>query len=201
MREKTIKRLTLLSLMSALRAFSQTAAPTLMDVPKFNPSSAPIPKHLVYQHFLAMVNDLNTKSLQSGETDPYKFAQPFSRAGLENADLDVLRDEANALASDLAALDAQAAPLILAYRNSAKAAAQLGQPIPPSPSQLYQLQATRTAISVNHMMTLQSKLGKQKTGKLENYLAREVTPRVSLKSVAHPPVAPDDVVSGTAPPQ
>ena len=202
MREKMVKRLSLLALTGVLSLSSQTVTPASMDVPKFSPSAKPIPKHLVYQRFLAMVNDLNNKALQSGDTDQYRFAQPFARAGFQNGDLDTLRTEAAALLIDLAAIDAQAAPIIASYREKAKAAAQLGQPVPPLPAALSQLQAIRTAVSVNHMMTLQSKLGKQKTSQLEAYLAREVTPRVSLKALANAPVLPSNATSSiNDPPQ
>ena len=142
-----------------------------------------------------MVNDPNNKALAAGETDSYKFAKPFVRASLENADLDNLRSEAKSLAQDLAAQDANAQPIIAAYRQQAKQAGAQGQAIPPLPTEIYQLQATRTAIITNHMMTLQSKLGKEKTALLENYFKREVTPRVSLTPLAHPPVDPKSIAS------
>ena len=173
--------------MSTHLLLSQTVRSASTDVPKFSPPPTHIPKHLVYTHFLSMVNDLDKKATEAGETDPYKFAQPFSRAGLENADLEILRKHAKALTSELAAHDQKAKTLIAAYRERAKAAAQQGQPLPPLPLELHQLQAERTAIAVNHMFVLQTDLGKEKTNRLEAYFAREVTPHVSLKVLAHPP--------------
>jgi hypothetical protein len=134
-----------------------------------------------------MVNDLDKKATAAGEANSYKFGQPFSRAGFENGDLDKLRNEARALTNDRAALSKKAQPVIDAYRSKAKAAAQQGEPLPPLPVQLHQLENERVAISVNHMRTLQTALGSDKTAQLEAYLAREVTPRVKLKALAHPP--------------
>jgi hypothetical protein len=137
-----------------------------------------------------MVSDLDKKATEAGETDPFKFAQPFSHARLENADLDTLREHAKASTRELAAHDQKAKVLITAYRERAKAAVQQGQPLPPLPLELHQLQAERTAIMINQMLDLQTKLGKEKTDRLEAYLAREVTPHVSLKVLAHPRADP-----------
>ena len=182
-----MKQVAALLLMSASPLLCQIAAPISADAPKFSPPPTHIPKHLVYTHFLAMVNDLDKKAAEAGETDPFKFAQPFSRAGLENADLEILRKHSKASMRELAAHDQKAKALIAAYRERAKAAVQQGLSLPPLPLELHQLQAERTAIMTNHMLNLQTKLGKEKTARLEAYLAREVTPRVSLKVLAHPP--------------
>jgi hypothetical protein len=40
--------------------------------------SVPVPKYLVYRHFLAWVSDLDKKNAGAG--DPYQFAKPFARA-------------------------------------------------------------------------------------------------------------------------
>jgi len=187
MKKTTMKNAALLLLMSASSLLCQTATPVSADAPKFSPPPTPIPKHLVYTHFLSMVNDLDKKAAEAGDPDPYKFAEPFSRARLENADLDILREHAKASTRELAAHDQKAKVLIAAYRERAKAAVQQGLSLPPLPLELHQLQAERTAIMTNHMLTLQTKLGKEKTARLEAYLAREVTPHVSLKILAHPP--------------
>jgi hypothetical protein len=174
-------------LLSSCSLLGQTGAPSVTAAPGLSPSSAPIPKYLVYLHFLSMVDDLDKKATAAGATDPYQFAHPFSRAGLQIADLDALRSEAKALKRDLSAKDQQAKSLLDAYRASAQAAIQQGQPLPPLPPQIYQLQAERDAIAVYHMTNLQAKLGQGETARLEGYFAREVTPHVSLKVLAHPP--------------
>ena len=81
MRKTAMTHAVLLSLMSATSLFSQAPAPAATAVPNLTPSSTPIPKPLVYAHFLAMVNDLDKRAAAAGVTDPYQFAQPFSRAG------------------------------------------------------------------------------------------------------------------------
>lgn len=185
MNNVNVKQVAAIFLLSATSLMSQAVAPLATTVP--TPRSTPIPKYLVYANFLSMVSDLEQRAAMAGETDPYKFAQAFSRAGLENPDLDILKAEAQALTNDWAALDQRAKPLIGDYRARASAAARQSQPLPQIPIQLYQLQAERTAVSVNHMMTLQAALGVEKTANLEAYLTREVAPHVSLKALAHPP--------------
>jgi hypothetical protein len=71
-------------------------------------------------------------------------------------DLDILKAEALKLKSDLAALVLKARPLIADYRARASAAANQGDPIPPVPVELHQLDAERTALSINHMVILQT---------------------------------------------
>jgi hypothetical protein len=154
-------------------------------------ASAPIPKHLIYQHFLAMVSDLDNKAIAAGATDPYQFAQPFARAQFQNADLDLMRTEAHALIADLKNVDQKAKLIVDDYRARAKAAASQGQPIPPLPPDLRRLEKERTAVSINHMMTLRTSLGPQTTAHLEAYFAREIAPHLSLRTLGHAPVDPN----------
>jgi hypothetical protein len=189
MRKTAMTHAVLLSLMSATSLFSQAPAPAATAVPNLTPSSTPIPKPLVYAHFLAMVNDLDMRAAAAGVTDPYQFAQPFSRAGFANNDLDALRNEARALTADLAAEDQKAKAVIAAFRASAQAAAQQAQPLPPP--QLSQLQAERNAIVAYHIANLQATLGPATTARLETYFTREVAPHVSLKALARAPADPN----------
>jgi hypothetical protein len=153
--------------------------------------SAPIPKHLIYQHFLSIVNDLDAKATAAGATDPYQFAQPFARARFENADLDLMRTEARALKTDLKNVDQKAKVLIDDYRARAQAAAAQGHPVPPLPPNLRLLEKERTAVSINHMMTLRMSLGPDKTSRLEAYFAREIAPHISLQPLGHAPADPN----------
>jgi hypothetical protein len=154
-------------------------------------ASVRIPKHLIYQHFLAMVSDLDNKATAAGATDPYQFAQPFARARFENADLDLMRTEARALIADLKNVDQKAKLFIDDYRARAKAAASQGQPVPPLPPDLRRLEKERTAVSINHMMTLRTSLGPATTAHLEAYFAREIAPHLSLRALGHAPVDPN----------
>jgi hypothetical protein len=134
----------------------------------------------------SMVNDLDNKAVAAGESDPYKFAQPFQRAQLESNNLDALRKEAKALNSDLAKYDEKAKAVIAEYRRTAQNAAARGLALPPAPPEIYQLQTIRTAILVQHMVSLQSALGPEKTAQLDAYLGREFVPHMSLKPLTHP---------------
>lgn len=192
MRE-AIRQVVWIFLANTVVLMSQTVAPAPTTAETSVPQPAAIPKHMVYTHFLAMIGDLDQKANATGETNPYKFAEPFALARFDNSDLDVLRAEARALTNDLATLDRKAKVLIDDYRQRAKAAAGQGKPLPLLPIELSQLQAERTAVSVNHMMTLQTSLGKEKTAKLEAYFARDIAPHVSIKVLAHPPADPSSI--------
>jgi hypothetical protein len=58
--------------------------------------------------------------------------------------------------------------------------------MPPPPAAIQELEAMRTAILVQHMVSLQVALGRQKTGQLEAFLNREFAPHISLKPLARP---------------
>jgi hypothetical protein len=149
--------------------------------------SAPIPKYLVSRHFLAWVSDLDKKN--AGATDAYQFAKPFAGAHLQNSDLDALRTEARGLDSSLAEIDGKAKATIAEYRTKAQSALREGKGLPPPPVELRQLQAMRTALLVQHMATLRSTLGPEKSANLDAYLSREFVPHISLKPLARPPAS------------
>jgi hypothetical protein len=173
---------------SGLLLSQLSPAQTLKDLPMSNQvaSTPAIPEYLVYRHFLAWVGALDRKESADREADPYKFAASFSRARLRNSDLDVLKLEAKSLDDDLRKLNVDAKPLIAAFREKAKKAAQSGGNLPPVPSEIRQMQAKRTAIIVQHMVKLQSSLGSQTTAQLNAYLQHEFVPHISLKALAKP---------------
>ena len=160
----------------------------LEALPKAKP--AVIPQVLVYRRFLAWANDLDNKAAKAGATDPYEFAKPFKNAALENSDLDAVRREAKSLDSELTKHDAKAKAIIADYRRKAQKALQSGDPLPPAPPELRQLQAARTAMLVQHMINLQAALGPAKSAQLNAYLQHDIMPHVSLKPLLHAPVSP-----------
>jgi hypothetical protein len=176
----------LLSNTGAIPLPAQIASPSLEITKVSAAKSKSIPKFLVYRHFLAWVNDLDNKATAAGESDPYKFAQPFQRAQLTNNDLDALRKEAKALNSDLATHNQKAKMLIAEYRRTAQTAVDHGLALPPAPPEIRQLQTMQTALLVQHMVSLQSALGPEKTAQLDAYLSREFVPHLSLKPLAKP---------------
>ena len=172
---------------AGLNSVSAQAPP--FPINQASPSTSPtqpISQALVYRHFLGWVNDLDKKATNSGAIDPYEFAKPFTNAGLENADFDLIRRESKSLDSDLKRQDGKAKLIIDAYRQQAQAALQAGKPLPPTPPELYQLQAVRSAILVHHMMTLQMALGPDKTAHMDAYLKHAIMPHISLKPLQHP---------------
>ncbi len=150
------------------------------------PKSTPIPKFLVYRHFLAWANELDNRALAAGVSDPYKFAEPFQRAHLETQDLDSVRKEAKALDAGLRRHGEKLKAVVDSYRRTAQDYVEHGLPLPPVPAEIHELEAMRTAILVQHMVSLQSALGPQKTAQLDAYLEREFVPHLSLKPLAKP---------------
>ena len=167
---------------------SQTISPVSTDLAKPNAAkSTATPKYLLYRHFLAMVDDLDKKAVAAGETDQYKFARPFANAHLENADLEIVRKEAKALTRDLAEHDRRLKTVVADFRQRSQAAFQEGKPLPPAPIEIHELQAVRTALMVQYMVSLQAQLGREKTAQLDGYITHEFAPHVSLKVLSHPP--------------
>jgi hypothetical protein len=178
----------MLAIGSGVVLLAAQTAPGSLEAAKIPRSkSAPIPKYLVYRHFLAWVTDLDKKN--AGATDAYQFARPFAGAHLENSDLDALRTEARALDSSLAETDGKAKSIIAEYRIKAQNALREGKDLPPAPVELRQLQAMRTALLVQHMVTLRSTLGPEKSANLDAYLSREFVPHISMKPLARPPAS------------
>jgi hypothetical protein len=167
------------------RFLSAQTAPIPPEAAKISRSkSVPIPKYLVYRHFLAWANNLDKKAV--GASDAYQFAKPFAHADLENSDLDALRKEARALDSELAEHDGKANAIIAEYRRKAQDAVRQGQGLPAPPAELHDLQTMRTALLVQHMVNLQSALGPEKSAELDAYVGREFVPHLSLKPLARP---------------
>jgi hypothetical protein len=160
---------------------------TQPEIAKISASkSTPIPRFLVYRHFLAWVNDLDRKAVATGESDPYKFAEPLRRAQLEPNDLDALRKEAKALDSELTRHDQKIKAVIAEYRKTAQHAVENGLALPAAPAEIHEFQAMRTAILVQHMVSLRAELGTRKSLRLDTYLDREFVPHMSLKPLAKP---------------
>lgn len=169
---------------SQLLAQSTPIAPEVASISKSK--STPLPKFLVYRHFLALVSDLDNKALAAGASDPYKFAEPFQRARLETQDLDSVRKEAKSLDADLKKHGDKLKRVVAEYRRTAQDYVDHGLALPPVPAEIHELEAMRTAILVQHMVRLQSALGPRKTAQLDAYLDREFVPHLSLKPIARP---------------
>ncbi len=134
-----VPQIIIFSLAISSRALCQ---PTEIDaVIDAQPSeSKRLPPHVVYRHFLTWVNQLAKAAATSGSTDPYKFAESFSRAHLQGQHLALIRDEARKLETDLREKDAVAQKIINSYRQEGKFALAQGQPLPPAPPEIHRLQ-------------------------------------------------------------
>ncbi len=173
-------------------SFAQTAsAPAI--VPSEISKNPGLPQYLVYGRFLRWVNVLDKQATAAGATNTYQFAAPFARrAGLADAELDTMRGEARALEADLSSQDAKASAVVAAFRARARAAAQAGQSLPVAPPEVQNLQRQRTALLVQHYVKLRTALGQDTSSKLDQYLAREFAPHLSIKPAKAPQLAKTD---------
>lgn len=150
-----------------------------------------IPKYLVYRHFLGWMNaaekDAEAQSARSTFTESLA-----KRTGLETPKLEFLREEAKSLEQDLSVQDARASVVINAYRAKARIAVQLGNRLPPIPTEIDQLERERTAVLVQHYVKIQSTLGSTASTRLDNYLETGFAPHISIKPIA----APRPIVAG-----
>ena len=97
-----------------------------------------------------------------------------------------MRKEAKALDADLKRHNEKLKAVVALYRRTAQDYVDHTIPLPPVPAEIHELEAMRTAILVQHMVSLQSALGPQKTAQLDAYLEREFVPHLSLKPLAKP---------------
>jgi hypothetical protein len=164
----------------------QSTAPAASIITAQRASSPALPPYLVYRHFLAWVNQLDKDATASGAGDPYKFAEPFSRANLQHQQLDILRDAAHRLDADLQRHQARAQLIINRYRQEAKKALAQGESLPPAPPEIHALERERTALLIQHYVTLRADLGPDASAQLDGYLGHEFAPHMKLKRMAAP---------------
>ncbi len=181
-----VNQILLIGSMAIDISLGQTAAPSV-TIENLGPSvPSHLPAYVVYRHFLSWVTQLDNAATAAGASDRYQFAQAFSRAGLQNPQLDILRAAAHRLDSDLQAHKAKAQIVITLYRKQAKAALAEGKPLPPAPPVIHQLERERTAILIHHYTNLRASLGPDISKQLDAYLAYEFAPHIKLKKMAAP---------------
>ena len=171
---------------------AQSSPPNPGNIVMARPAtSRPLPPYVGYRHFLAWVVQLDNAATAAGATDPYQFAEPFSRAGLQHQHLDILRAEAHLLDSDLQTHQARAQLIVAKYRKDANALLSTGQSLPAAPQAIRDLQKQKTALLVNHYAKLRAALGPEVSAQLDGYLNYEFAPHISLQRMSAPakPVA------------
>jgi hypothetical protein len=143
----------------------------------------------VYRHFLAWINQLDKDAKKVGATDAYKFAEPFSRANLQDQQVDSLRDAAHALDAQLQKHQARAQLVINRYRKDASAAVAQGKPLPPPPPEIHELERERTALLIQNYISVRTALGPKASAQLDKYLDYEFAPHIQIKRTAEPALA------------
>ncbi len=147
--------------------------------------SPALPSYVVYHHFLAWASALDQDAKHRGLADPYVFASPFAHSlKFDNNGLDLIRKHAKRHTDDLIQQDAKAAAVIKAYRQSAMAALKSGQPLPPAPAKLQELEQQKTAMMIHQYVLFRSELGQAQSSKLDTYLSREFVPHINVGSVS-----------------
>jgi hypothetical protein len=146
---------------------------------------AAIPKYLVYCHFLNMVHLLDQSTHSAGGSHTDTFTWPFITGKPARTQIDLLKKEARSFAEQMAITDKRAKNMIADFRRRTATPIRQESSLPPAPAGIYQLEALRTAIAVQHMVSLQSRLGRKRTAGFEAFLAYEFTAHTSLESFAH----------------
>lgn len=192
-------------LSGGLTLFLAAAVLALGQYPVVTPSAAskqspepfpkPLPPYAVYRHFLSWVNQLDRSAMAAGTGDPYQFAEAFGRANLAHQHLDILREAAHQLDSDLHQHEARAQSVIKLYRIEATNALAQGQPMPPAPPEIRSLERERTAILIDRYVKVRMALGPDIAAQLDGYLNYEFTPHIKLRPVTTP-TAPVQVTPG-----
>ena len=140
-----------------------------------------LPKYLIYSHLLDMIHLIDQKNHRDSRSNGKDFDWPFLSETVSKGDLELLRNSANSLALQLRALDERARAVVSAFRQQATVELEQGKPMPPPPIEIFHLQALRTAVAVQHMVQLQSRLGSKQTMRLEGLLAYTFTRPGSLR--------------------
>jgi hypothetical protein len=73
----------------SLTSLGQTGATSTTPAPTSFAKPNTMPPYVLYRHFLSWVTQLDNAATAAGASDPYQFAQAFSRAGLQNPHLDL----------------------------------------------------------------------------------------------------------------
>ena len=150
---------------------AQSSPPNPGNIVMARPAtSRPLPPYVVDRHFLAWVVQIDNAATAAGSTDPYQFAEPFNRAGLQHQHIDILRAEAHLLDSDLQTHQARAQLIVAKYRSDASARLSKGQSLPDAPQAIRDLQKQKTALLVNHYAKLRAALGPDVSAQLGGYL-------------------------------
>jgi hypothetical protein len=120
-----------------------------------------LPPHVVYRHFLAWVNEVDAAAENSNNNGSEKVAETFSRAHLSRQHFDDLRGAAHRLDIQLKQHEVRAQLLIKRYRKEAQEALAKGQPLPPAPQQIHDMERERTALLIDSYVRLRAALGRQ----------------------------------------
>jgi hypothetical protein len=166
---------------------AQSAASDELKIAGAQPANTKkLPPYVVYRHFLAWINQLDNDAKRSGAANPYKFAEPFSRANLQHEQLDALRDAAHRLDTDLLKHQARAQLIIDRYRREANKDLAEGKPLPPAPPEIRRLERERTALLIQNYVAVRSVLGPEASAQLDKYVEYEFAPHIKLRHIAEP---------------
>ena len=125
-----------------------------------------VPTYLVFAHFLLMASEMKQEKLTAA----------FRLEWMSLRERTTLKREASALTRDLALLDTKAKRVTVSFRRAGALASAEGRPLPPVPTEIYRLQAMRTATLVNHAVNLRAMLELKSAITFEGLLASQFAP-------------------------
>ena len=142
-----------------------------------------IPDHVLYHQFFRhlLYLDRQAASQQFKTADTVEPLNSYQRRLRFSADaFSKVRSSAALTEKQVDAVDAQAKKIIDAVRAQNKLLTGSGQPLPPLPSELAQLQQQRNALIQNQVAMLKADLGSQEAATLDGFLRMQFAPHVKI---------------------
>ncbi len=163
-----------------LPVYAQTLPPSHKATPPLS--------HL-YWHFMTHqlhLDQVATARTQQGKNGAWLRNYYQQQLGFTDAQFQPVRDVATQLQSDLKAIDDRVQTLVTA--DQASHSHQLTSPhnLPPPIAELAQLSQQREATLQKAMVNLQAALGPQRAARLDDYLQKNMAPKVTMKWMSPP---------------
>ncbi len=184
--------------LGSLVAVGMSLSPLL--VAQTAPKGQPVAKEVLYHTFfrhLVYLDQQSSKSLGAGRSTEAQDLRNYyqNRLHFTAQQFSLVRRLANDTQQQVNALDAQAAPIIRAFRTTLASAHASGTGAPTVPPELAQLQKRKTALLTSAASQLKSALGPQAGNQLETFLRTQWAPHVTVSPIRaarihNPAVAP-----------
>ncbi len=190
-------------LMWSAKSRAQQSSAPVPPLPAFAPPPAPrvVPDVVAYRHLFHFVVAAQAKSAAvnaRGASADLLADSVMASAHLNAAQMQTLTAVAAECERQTAALDAQAKPIIDAYRASIPNGGPPPAELPPIPAELANLQKQRDATILAGRDALRSALGDAEFNRFQNFVATDFAQRISAISPGRLPAAPSRFPSNAA---